>query len=469
MPLRDKSDTEEDEDAELTDRLARFAASKWFTRAWTLQELLAPTEVIFLDQTWTKIAPLYQVVGTVSTRTRVPVKLLLHVRLLSHFSVAQKMSWAAGRQATKIEDRAYSLLGLFGVNIPLLYGERNRAFERLQRTIMESTMDHSIFAWQPVSTTGPANRFHSIMLAPDVDCFQAADNIVKSNDVAINHDPVSMTNLGVRLELPVISSPLSKYKHNFLAKLDCFPKDDPESVYALILRNEKRANKTLSRTYLCLQGITDDPEASHRLQRVPKTQFAKAKHETILIPHQPNTAALENNKRAETTQKRQLLKIILQFDNDSKLDKVFGAWPPDQWNLPALTFCPAGPGPALCALFFNRLGESGNIQPYAWILNYAYDNGAVERRSAFVSMAGATGVTAMSERLASLEEKIRQTGPSPGENEMFDQMADEFEEARGRTIDFRRQTAVGPAPTASVTVVLDSDDFELDSDHSSGG
>ncbi|GAW20942.1 hypothetical protein ANO14919_104550 [Xylariales sp. No.14919] len=62
-------------------------------------------------------------------------------------SVAKRMSWAAAREATREEDRAYSLLGIFGVNMSLIYGERSKAFIRLQEEILKEIDDHSIFAW----------------------------------------------------------------------------------------------------------------------------------------------------------------------------------------------------------------------------------------------------------------------------------------------------------------------------------
>ncbi|KAI5992016.1 hypothetical protein F5J12DRAFT_461928 [Pisolithus orientalis] len=59
------------------------------------------------------------------------------------------MSWAADRKTTRVEDRAYSLMGLFGVNMPMLYGEGEKAFQRLQLEIIRTSSNHSIFAWNP--------------------------------------------------------------------------------------------------------------------------------------------------------------------------------------------------------------------------------------------------------------------------------------------------------------------------------
>src|ERR1700722_17558275 len=93
-----------------------FYQSKWFTRGWTLQELLAPGSVLFFSRRWVDIG------------SKLSLRKLLQVRTgIQSFTdykkqcIAQKLSWAAGRETTKLEDRAYSILGIMGVNMPLLY------------------------------------------------------------------------------------------------------------------------------------------------------------------------------------------------------------------------------------------------------------------------------------------------------------------------------------------------------------
>lgn len=119
-----------------------------------MQELIAPQSLAFFDSAWrtrpavqTSILP-DDLEKELSAITRIDVDLLTKERPLSYYSVAQKMSWAAQRETTRIEDRAYSLLGLFGLHMPLLYGEEDRAFQRLQEAIIHSTADLSIFAWK---------------------------------------------------------------------------------------------------------------------------------------------------------------------------------------------------------------------------------------------------------------------------------------------------------------------------------
>jgi hypothetical protein len=145
--------------------------ARWFTRGWTLQELLAPRELTFCNRDWNFIGtrrkrgsvcgytdsgfhtpghchagdqPLSVLISTI---TNIDMKIIEVLKKVTDTSVAEKMSWASQRVTTREEDMAYCLLGIFDVNMPLLNGESNKAFTRLQVAIMEATDDHSIFAW----------------------------------------------------------------------------------------------------------------------------------------------------------------------------------------------------------------------------------------------------------------------------------------------------------------------------------
>ncbi|KAF5351601.1 hypothetical protein D9758_007255 [Tetrapyrgos nigripes] len=132
-----------------TARKKEFERSRWFSRGWTLQELLAPSDIVFVDAGWA-------VIGLKSDRD-----LGKHIRqataissegladpLSPRISVAERMSWASRRQTTREEDIAYCLMGLFQVNMPPLYGEGSyNAFLRLQLEIIKLSRDRSIFAW----------------------------------------------------------------------------------------------------------------------------------------------------------------------------------------------------------------------------------------------------------------------------------------------------------------------------------
>ncbi|KAI5462202.1 heterokaryon incompatibility protein-domain-containing protein [Mariannaea sp. PMI_226] len=124
------------------------APDQWFTRGWTLQELLAPRHVLFLSRDWRLLGNVPWLVDDICEVTGIPDRFLTKDLKLSMASVAQRMSWAAGRQTTRVEDMAYCLLGLFNINMPLLYGEGPKAFWRLQAEIIKESYDHSIFSWQ---------------------------------------------------------------------------------------------------------------------------------------------------------------------------------------------------------------------------------------------------------------------------------------------------------------------------------
>ena len=124
-----------------------FRKSRWFRRGWTLQELIAPFSVEFVSKDWASIGSKHDLHDLVESITKIDYKALLHLKPLDTFSVAQRLSWAANRETKRVEDQAYSLLGIFDINMPTLYGEGDRAFRRLQEQIMQRTPDQSLFAW----------------------------------------------------------------------------------------------------------------------------------------------------------------------------------------------------------------------------------------------------------------------------------------------------------------------------------
>lgn len=106
--------------------------STWATRGWTLQELLAPRNVVFYSGQWRKIGTKSSLKRTLSVMTGINQIYLAMEKPIVRASIAERMSWAARRQTTRPEDIAYCLLGLFDVNLPMLYGEGAKAFIRLQ-------------------------------------------------------------------------------------------------------------------------------------------------------------------------------------------------------------------------------------------------------------------------------------------------------------------------------------------------
>ncbi|KAK5659944.1 hypothetical protein OQA88_13409 [Cercophora sp. LCS_1] len=148
------SDVDSSEDPAMGN--STFSRSKWFSRGWTLQELLAPAHVVFLGSDWVEIGTRNSLRAVISRVTGIDESVLLNAQW-DKYSVAQKMSWAASRETTRPEDEAYCLLGLFNIQMPLLYGEGRRAFtqltdrlfksQRLQEEILKQSHDESLFAW----------------------------------------------------------------------------------------------------------------------------------------------------------------------------------------------------------------------------------------------------------------------------------------------------------------------------------
>ena len=106
-------------DTNVSEQLRR---SRWFTRGWTLQELIAPTKVHFYDKRWILLGDKIGLLKDLVEITRIDEDVLRSRHALRRISVAEKMSWAAERTTSRIEDQAYSLLGIFDVNMPMLYG-----------------------------------------------------------------------------------------------------------------------------------------------------------------------------------------------------------------------------------------------------------------------------------------------------------------------------------------------------------
>jgi hypothetical protein len=241
--------------AELATEDSHFRRSRWFTRGWTLQELLAPSELFFLSQAWTPLGTLRRALvgkdggpyvdsfgSLISRITGIKTHHLYSrsgfVAEEQHACIAEKMSWASRRKTTRIEDMAYSLLGLFRINMPLLYGEGARAFGRLQEEIIKRSTDKSILAWRKTALyqLKPGGSWRAqepqSLLAPSVECFaetfvathargfitwtdfdlRRGYCAVESGGMAItNHVGMAITNLGVHLRAGLIETLASNF------------------------------------------------------------------------------------------------------------------------------------------------------------------------------------------------------------------------------------------------------------------
>lgn len=269
---------------------SEFRRSQWFTRGWTLQELLAPYSVDFFSQDWTWFGSKDILHELISDVTR--IKDLWSYKTAS---VAQKMSWASIRTTTRIEDRAYSLLGLFGVHMPPIYGEGENAFIRLQLEILSKTDDDSIFAWERDVRHG-----HAGLLAPSPVNFLCSSDITKTT-VDIDQPPHSMTSKGLCVQFTLIPSThkdLSSVNGtNFLALLNCAEKrldgtTGSSSVVALHLYRSE-FDQTWCRSSN-LKEFQIDPET--------RLKIANQSRRTLYVPQvsAPNLRPFEERIRVAT-------------------------------------------------------------------------------------------------------------------------------------------------------------------------
>ena len=136
---------------------AEFIAARWHTRGWALQELLAPDVLVFLSSDWKPVGTKQSLCSLVSQATRIPEAFITRQLDMFQAPVGQRMSWASGRKTTRVEDEAYCLLGIFSINMPTLYGEGRRAFQRLQLEIVKQSQDTTLLAWGgwPEETLNP--------------------------------------------------------------------------------------------------------------------------------------------------------------------------------------------------------------------------------------------------------------------------------------------------------------------------
>jgi hypothetical protein len=188
-----------------------------------LQELIAPRNLLFLDQSWNARGSKKDFVVELSTIAGIPTHILTNKWPPSSESVAKRMSWAAHRECTRIEDIAYSLLGIFDLNMPLLYGEEERAFRRLQEEIIRSINDLSIFAWQrsaeATEESRSKKRVFCGLLARSSAGFSSCRDITGE---APSGREMSISSVGVKTNHPIyLYRPSGAENHRYILPLHC--------------------------------------------------------------------------------------------------------------------------------------------------------------------------------------------------------------------------------------------------------
>ncbi|RSL48485.1 hypothetical protein CEP54_012922 [Fusarium duplospermum] len=203
--------------------LANF---KWFQRGWTLQELIAPSTIVFFDSNWGFIGTKSSLCQTLASITGIDSMVLRRADTLPTVSVGKRFSWAANRRTKRVEDIAYCLLGIFGVNMPLLYGEGSKAFLRLQQEVARFTNDLTLFAWQQIQSSEDT-QFRGIF-AHSPSEFRHCDNLLTLQERLELETEFTITNRGLRVDryFGLAGSDTGVQQGDLVMGLDCLERSE---------------------------------------------------------------------------------------------------------------------------------------------------------------------------------------------------------------------------------------------------
>jgi hypothetical protein len=196
-----------------------FTQSRWFTRGWTLQELIAPRRLDFYCKSWIKIGEKSEIIAEIGNVTGIDAD-VLKGGSLSNVSVARRMSWAANRQTTRAEDIAYCLLGIFDVNMPMLYGEGQKAFIRLQKEILKECEDHTLFAWRATPESARGTPYRGVLATSPAE-FASCGYITPSRDLRTSTNPLTITNRGLHITSQLENWVPQGLTHTIVLGLNC--------------------------------------------------------------------------------------------------------------------------------------------------------------------------------------------------------------------------------------------------------
>jgi hypothetical protein len=290
---------------EAPNRKTALAASKWFTRGWTLQELLAPSRLVLYNHKWKVIGTKDELANEISKITNINSEYLSTNTSLQRASVAERMSWASTRKTTRLEDRAYSLLGIFDINMPLLYGEGAKAFQRLQEEIVKRSDDQSLLAWGLSDAKTDGNE----LFAYSPDSFEFCGNIVRSVE-ADTSKPYTTTNKGLQIDLPLIRGS----NHRVWALLNCRKRNDGMANLAIYLRKVGNGH-----VYERLNSGFDV---------LPFATYRRARMHSIYIAMTPRVADLKIHLKDNST-------IVQRLPPKYRISEVF---PSPSWSPGTRTF-----------------------------------------------------------------------------------------------------------------------------------
>lgn len=255
MAPPDSSEDGDGEDYEMVRKTLYTALCKcrWFTRGWTLQELIAPSVLEFYSSDWSYAGAKEELAGALVQITRIPKNGLLNKPgSLRAQSAAQKMSWAAHRETTRTEDIAYCLMGVFGIHMPMLYGEGGKAaFQRLQEMVLERTGDLSLLAWTAQEHQPADTRPVRGVLAESPAEFANCTHTAFTRTASARSEICAITNGQLKINNPFLVYNVGQ-KEDEILDLHCNDGNAAQGIYVrkvsgVYLRSETNALAKISR------------------------------------------------------------------------------------------------------------------------------------------------------------------------------------------------------------------------------
>ncbi|KAI1737707.1 HET domain-containing protein [Xylaria scruposa] len=238
---------------------------RWFRRGWTLQELLAPAKLEFYDREWnfkglkTDAFVMQQLFEMTGIRSQEAFE---NSNALRKIAIGERMSWASERETTRVEDLAYCLLGIFQedhiVNMPLLYGEGTRAFQRLQEEIIKMNTDMSLFCWK---ARAQETIYRGLLARSPAEFASYHDTYLKSRksiswSLVGSEKEFSVTNKGVRIDAELVNV---TFRDQEMTAMRCSLRPN-DYVVLIILRHYRDNVYVRDKPYLVLpsNSATDE-------------------------------------------------------------------------------------------------------------------------------------------------------------------------------------------------------------------
>jgi hypothetical protein len=340
-----------------------FHSSRWFSRGWTLQELLAPQDVKFYSNDWSFLGTKESLCSEISSITGISIQYLWEKSLghpyigslkrdliarsfqyavpLGTASVSERFSWLSTRTTTRLEDMAYCMLGIFELNMPLLYGEGSKAFTRLQEEIMKGSDDHSLFCW---TWNTPQNRGGFLSEAP-LDFRFASRFVPKQEDK--RPAPYSFTNAGLSIRLPILHG----WQSTFIGilRVGSF---EAGKIFGLPMSGDLRTGRVCRMSFPCepiplCDGVSESQEFSVFVSGNYSQQHS---HESSMYP-----SILGKKMRSHA---REEFVVLLTFETQ-RMIRGIKTHPPDRFN------------PVQSSI---TIYSSEKLSPFQWMNGRGFEN-----------------------------------------------------------------------------------------------